>query len=147
MTGLNPGPKIQTKVTTNIQAARNANKLQIRDEKRKKEELLNKKNSIRDKFKIKLEHGKIINQDPEAFTNESNTTINQNTTLNKFNPHNPANFPTSKNEVGQFDSAIQKIEHELNNLNQYVPQINKVENFIGVNKNYRHTKDFLNKHN
>jgi hypothetical protein len=28
-----------------------------------------------------------------------------------------------------------------------VPQINKVEKFVGVNKGYRHTKDFLNKHN
>lgn len=135
------------KVITNIEAARNAHKLQQRQKRRHKEKLVNKKKSLRDKFRIKLEHGKVIQNDPDAFTNESEITINQNTTLNKFNPHNPANFPTSKHEVQQFDSEIQKLESELTNLNQYAPQINKIEKFIGVNKGYRHTKDFLNKHN
>ena len=137
----------KAKVITNIEAARNAHKMQRRHEKRQKEKQLRNKKSLRDKFRLKLEHGKQIQNDPDAFTNESQITINQNTTLNKFNPHNPANFPTTKNEIGKFDNEIEKLEAELNNLNQYVPQINKVEKFVGVNKGYRHTKDFLNKHN
>ena len=137
----------QAKVVTNIEAARNAHKLDQRQKRRKKEKQIKNKKSLRDKFRLKIEHGKVIKNDPDAFTNESQITVNQNTTLNKFNPHNPANFPTTKNEVEKFDSEIEKLEMELNNLNQYAPQINKIEKFVGVNKGYRHTKDFLNKHN
>lgn len=137
----------KAKVVTNIEGARNAHRLQQREAKRKREKMLHNKKSLRDKFRLKLEHGRVIQNDPEAFTNESQITINQNTTLNKFNPLNPANFPTTKNEVKKFDNEIEKLESELNNLNQYAPQINKIERFVGVSKGYRHTNDFLNKHN
>lgn len=122
-----PEPALKPKVVTNIDGARNQKKLDQRDKKREAEKAQNKKFSLREKFKIKLEHGKLIKNDPEAFSDQSSLTINQNTTLNKFNPLNPAYFPTTKMEQIPLNNEIRKIEQELQSLNQYIPQINKVE--------------------
>lgn len=153
---MQPKKRLEVKVVTNI------NKRKERRKERKKEQQrqMKKKQSLRDKFRLRLEHGKLIEENPSAFTENSDMTINQNNTLNQFNPHNPQNFKKSKqsqlseitekrplSEVEMFERQEMMLEKELNGLNQYRPQINKVEGFVGVRKNYRHTRDFLNKNN
>lgn len=130
------------KITTKIQ---NQHK---KDQEKK--EARRKKQSLREKFRLRIEHGKQIESNPSAFTSHSSDlTINQNNTLNQFNPHNPQNFenPRKLTEFEMLEQQEALLLQSINKLNQYKPQINRVENIVGVEKNYRHTKDFLNKKN
>ena len=141
-------PKKENKKTNKNQQNRRA--AQRKPEDRRKPSKNTKKQSLRDKFRQRIQHGKQIESDPSAFTEQgSDITINQqNTTLNEFNPHNPQNFTRRKQmtEIEMFEEQERQLEAELNSLNQYRPQINKVERVVGV-QNYKHTNDFLNKMN
>jgi len=125
---------------------------------------------MKERFREKIAHGKEIEKNPSAFTDtESHATYsNTDTTLNQFNPHNPASFKKKHLETvveqspevhGKLPEGIppptinilelkeMQLMAELQQLDHYRPQISHVERMVGVNTNYHHTKDFLNKDN
>ena len=57
------------------------------------------------------------------------------------------NFQPTQQPVDMYRLKEAQLMAELNNLEQYTPKIRVLENHLGVNRDYRHTKDFLNKEN
>lgn len=126
---------------------------------------------LKGRLQEKIQHAKEIEKNPSAFSDShSISTINQNNTLNQFNPHNPQEFKKKHkakiikeienyreineeppapiiSDVDLISMKEAELMAELNELEQYTPQIRKVETFVGVKRGYRHTEDFLNKQN